>query len=151
MLSWHRVHFLKWFSVYAQTKTLLWYSGYRECEWIPRRRMMLVLLLCIIMKIAELSVGRMSPPPLTMPAQPPPPTCNRRCRRCIRYRSPSPKCGHRQQSYGNKYISRKCKDRELIGANAIKWKQLNIYIYFNLIWMKLIILYKNYTCRILYK
>ncbi|XP_012222249.2 uncharacterized protein [Linepithema humile] len=70
--------------------------------------MMLVLLLCIIMKIAEFSVGRMSPPPLTVPARPPPPTCNRRCRRCIRYRSPSPKCGHRRQSYGdNKYITRK--------------------------------------------
>jgi len=111
LLSRYRVHFLEWFSANARTKMLLWYSGYRECKCdVPCRRMMLVLLLCIIMKIAEFSVGRMSPSPLTVPARPPPPTCNRRCRRCIRYRSPSPKCGHRRQSYGDKYISRKRKN-----------------------------------------
>ncbi|XP_020294993.1 uncharacterized protein LOC109860372 isoform X3 [Pseudomyrmex gracilis] len=73
--------------------------------------MMLVLLLCIIMKIAEFSVGRTSPPPLTtVSARPPPSSCNRRwCGRCRRYRSPSPKCRHcrRQQSYGEKRILRK--------------------------------------------
>ncbi|XP_011646795.1 uncharacterized protein LOC105433279 isoform X2 [Pogonomyrmex barbatus] len=78
--------------------------------------MMLVLLLCIVMKIAEISVGRTSPTarPLTppspppppspspspSPSPPPPPTCNRRCRRCRRYRT-------RRQSYGDRCISRK--------------------------------------------
>ncbi|XP_070523423.1 uncharacterized protein [Cardiocondyla obscurior] len=66
--------------------------------------MMLVLLLCIVMKIAEISVGRTSPTARPMP----PPTCNRRyrrCGRCKRYRSPSP--NHRQTYDNIRYISQK--------------------------------------------
>ncbi|RLU24449.1 hypothetical protein DMN91_002538 [Ooceraea biroi] len=69
--------------------------------------MMLVLLLCIIMKIAEFSVGRTSPPPLTMSARPPPTVCNRRCKRCKRYGSSSPRQKHHRQSYGDKCVLRK--------------------------------------------
>ncbi|XP_018406988.1 PREDICTED: uncharacterized protein LOC108783041 isoform X2 [Cyphomyrmex costatus] len=75
--------------------------------------MMLVLLLCIVMKIAEISVGRTSP--MARPPPPPPPTCDsncdrcdRRCRRCRRCRRSSPKRRHRRQSYGDyRCISRK--------------------------------------------
>lgn len=70
---------------------------------------MLVLLLCIIMKIAEFSVGRTSPPPLTMSARPPPTACNRRCRRCKHYASSSPRQKHHRQFCSDKCISRKCK------------------------------------------
>ncbi|XP_011059157.1 PREDICTED: uncharacterized protein LOC105148860 isoform X3 [Acromyrmex echinatior] len=70
--------------------------------------MMLVLLLCIVMKIAEISVGRTSP--MVRPP-PPPPTCDscdRRCRRCRRCRRSSPKRRHHRQSYvDNRCISRK--------------------------------------------
>ncbi|XP_018055504.1 PREDICTED: uncharacterized protein LOC108691977 isoform X1 [Atta colombica] len=70
--------------------------------------MMLVLLLCIVMKIAEISVGRTSP---MMRPPPPPPTCDscdRRCRRCRRCRRSSPKRRHHRQSYAdNRCISRK--------------------------------------------
>ncbi|XP_072756496.1 uncharacterized protein [Anoplolepis gracilipes] len=65
---------------------------------------MLVLLLCIIMKIAEFSVGRMCSPPLTWPL---PPTCSRRCKRCKQYRSPLPKHKRCWQSCGDKCIPRK--------------------------------------------
>lgn len=72
---------------------------------------MIVLLLCIIMKIAEFSAGRTSPPLATMSvsARPPPLACNRRCRRCKRHRSPSSKRKHRRQSCGDKCTLRKCK------------------------------------------
>ncbi|KAL6425881.1 hypothetical protein ACFW04_008895 [Cataglyphis niger] len=67
---------------------------------------MLVLLLCIIMKIAEFSVGRMCSPPLTWPL---PPTCNRRCKckRCKRYKNPLPKHKHCWQLCEDRCISRK--------------------------------------------
>ncbi|XP_018347019.1 PREDICTED: uncharacterized protein LOC108751381 isoform X4 [Trachymyrmex septentrionalis] len=72
--------------------------------------MMLVLLLCIVMKIAEISVGRTSPM-MRPPPPPPPPTCDscdRRCRRCRRCRRSSPKRRHHRQSYAdNRCISRK--------------------------------------------
>ncbi|XP_018358577.1 PREDICTED: uncharacterized protein LOC108758238 isoform X4 [Trachymyrmex cornetzi] len=72
--------------------------------------MMLVLLLCIVMKIAEISVGRTSP--MVRPPRPPPPptcdSCDRRCRRCRRCRRSSPKRRHHRQSYAdNRCISRK--------------------------------------------
>lgn len=102
-----------WFSS-TRTETLLWYSGRLGARIRRTRgRMMLVLLLCIVMKIAEISVGRTSPtarrPP---PPPPPPPTCDRRCRRCRRYGNmPSPKRRHHRQSYDdNRCISRKRKD-----------------------------------------
>ncbi|XP_033226568.1 uncharacterized protein LOC117179048 isoform X3 [Belonocnema kinseyi] len=54
--------------------------------------MMLVLLLCVIMKIAEFSVGRVSPP-LPAPSRPPQPCCNKRKRRDRRQnRKSSDKC-----------------------------------------------------------
>lgn len=59
--------------------------------------MMLVLLLCIVMKIAEISVGRPRPPP------PPPPTCGGRRNRSSK----------RRRSYADpRCISRKRKDRK---------------------------------------
>ncbi|XP_071647509.1 uncharacterized protein [Temnothorax longispinosus] len=88
--------------------------------------MMLVLLLCIVMKIAEISVGRTSPSPTARPPPPPPPpTCDRRCRRCrrcdryssysrySRCRNPSPKRRQRRQSYGDDY---RCISRKLAGV-----------------------------------
>ncbi|XP_012521418.1 uncharacterized protein LOC105827813 isoform X2 [Monomorium pharaonis] len=69
--------------------------------------MMLVLLLCIVMKIAEISVGRTSPtarPPSPLPALPPSTCCDRRCGRCSRRHHRH----RRQPSYNdNKYIARK--------------------------------------------
>ncbi|XP_011144571.1 uncharacterized protein LOC105186218 isoform X3 [Harpegnathos saltator] len=76
--------------------------------------MMIVLLLCIIMKIAEFSAGRTSPPLATMSvsARPPPLACNRRCRRCKRHRSPNAsKRKHRRQSSCND----KCTLRKFAG------------------------------------
>ncbi|XP_032684206.1 uncharacterized protein LOC116850262 isoform X2 [Odontomachus brunneus] len=71
--------------------------------------MMIVLLLCIIMKIAEFSAGCTSLPLTTMSAsaRPPPHACNRRCRRCKRHRSPSSKRKHRRQSCNDKCTLRK--------------------------------------------
>lgn len=84
---------------------------------------MLVLLLCIVMKIAEISVGRRSRPP-----PPPPPTCDRRCRRCSRYSSPSPKRRHRRQ---NRRISRKCKNAtRLPPVNFNRIRQRDTFFFF---------------------
>ncbi|XP_011173409.2 uncharacterized protein LOC105205667 isoform X1 [Solenopsis invicta] len=68
--------------------------------------MMLVLLLCIVMKIAEISVGRQPPPPPLPPAAT---CCDRRCGRCRRYESSCRRLRRQsRQSYDdNKYIGRK--------------------------------------------